>query len=221
VGQQLKEAGINTNLAPVVDTGFGAAIGDRSFGTDPKLVSRMGSAAINGFEAAGIASTAKHFPNHGAANRNSHVGSPIIEHDVSTIEAQDLPPFKAAIDAGVPMVMVGHLIYPAIDPKLPTSLSPHAISLLREDLGFNGVIITDALNMEGATQGGSVAQAAVEAVSAGEDMLPLSADPQQQVDAYEAVKEAVESGQIPREQIDQSAERILRLKEQYQMRPGT
>jgi beta-N-acetylhexosaminidase len=134
----------------------------------------MGSAAIKGFEAAGIASTAKHFPNHGAANEGSHVGSPIIEHDLSTIEAQFLPPFEAAIDAGVPMVMVGHLIYPAIDPKLPANLSPRAIRLLRQDLGFKGVIITDALNMVGATWGGSVAQAAVEAVHAGEDMLLLS-----------------------------------------------
>jgi beta-N-acetylhexosaminidase len=146
-----------------------------------------------------------------------HVGSSIVKHDMSTIEAHDLPPFKAAIDAGVPMVMVGHLIYPAIDPKLPASLSPRAIRLLRQDLRFKGVIITDALNMEGAMWGGSSAQAAVKAVSAGEDMLLLSADPQEQVDAYEAVEKAVESGQISREQINQSVERILRLKEQYQM----
>jgi beta-N-acetylhexosaminidase len=198
VGHKLKKAGINTDLAPVVDTGFGAAIGDRSFGTDPKVVSRMGSATIRGYDAAGIASTAKHFPNHGAANEDSHEGSPIVEHDMSTIEAHDLPPFEAAIDAGVPMVMVGHLIYPAIDPTLPASLSPRAIRLLRQDLGFEGVIMTDALNMEGATRGGSVAQAAVEAIGAGEDMLLLSADPQEQVDAYEAVERAVESGQISR-----------------------
>jgi beta-N-acetylhexosaminidase len=221
VGRKLKKAGINTNLAPVVDTGFGVAIGDRSFGTDPKLVSRMGSAAIKGFEAAGIASTAKHFPNHGAANQNSHLRRPIIEHNMSTIEAHDLPPFKAAIDAGVPMVMVGHLVYPAIDPKLPASLSPHAIMVLREDLRFEGVIMTDALNMEGATQGGSMAQAAVEAVDAGEDMLILSGEPPEQVDAYEAVKQAVERGQISRKQINQSVERILRLKEQYRMWPRT
>jgi beta-N-acetylhexosaminidase len=220
VGQKLKEAGINTDLAPVVDTGFGAAIGDRSFGTDPKLVSRMGSAAIKGFEAAGIASTAKHFPNHGAANEDSHVGSPIIEHDMSTIETQDLPPFKAAIDAGVPMVMVGHLVYPAIDPTLPASLSPRAIRLLRQNLGFKGVVVSDALTMEGATRGGTIAQAAVEAVGAGEDMLLLSAKPQAQLRAYAAVKQAVKSGQISRAQINQSVERILQLKEQYQMAPG-
>jgi beta-N-acetylhexosaminidase len=220
VGQNLKEAGINTDLAPVVDTGFGAAIGDRSFGTDPNLVSRMGAATIEGFDAAGIASAAKHFPNHGPADQDSHVGSPVIEHDMSTIQTQDLPPFRAAIDAGVPVVMVGHLIYPAIDSTLPASLSPRAISLLREDLGFNGVIITDALNMEGATRGGTVAQAAVDAVSAGADMLLLSAQPQDQADAYEAVEQAVESGQISREQINQSVGRILRLKEQYRIWSG-
>jgi beta-N-acetylhexosaminidase len=220
VGQNLKEAGINTDLAPVVDTGFGAAIGDRSFGTDPNLVSRMGTATIEGFDAAGIASAAKHFPNHGPADQDSHVGSPVIDHDMSTIQTQDLPPFKAAIDAGVPVVMAGHLIYPAIDPSLPASLSPCAISLLREDLGFKGVIITDALNMEGATRGGTVAQAAVDAVSAGADMLLLSAQPQDQADAYEAVEQAVESGRISREQINQSVGRILRLKEQYRIWSG-
>ena len=217
VGQNLKEAGINTDLAPVVDTGSGAAIGDRSFGTDPNLVSRMGSAMVKGFEAADVVSVAKHFPNHGPADQDSHTGSPIIGHDISTIETQDLPPFKAAIDAGVPLVMVGHLIYPAIDPALPASLSPRAISLLRQDLGFKGVVITDALNMEGATRGGTVAQTAVEAVSAGADMLLLSAEPQEQADAYEAVEQAVKSGQISREQINQSVGRILRLKEEYRI----
>ena len=219
VGQNLKEAGINTDLAPVVDTGFGAAIGDRSFGTDPNLVSRMGRAAIEGFEAADIASAAKHFPNHGPADQDSHVGSPIIGHDASTLEAQDLPPFKAAVDEGVPMVMVGHLIYPTIDPTLPASLSPTTIRLLRENLRFEGVIITDALNMEGAKRGGTVAQAAVEAVGAGADMLLLSAEPQEQADAYEAVVQAVEKGQISQEQINQSVERILRLKERYHVWP--
>jgi beta-N-acetylhexosaminidase len=118
------------------------------------------------------------------------------------------------------MVMVGHLIYPAIDPTLPASLSPRAIGLLRGELGFDGVIITDALNMEGAMRGGTVAQAAVDAVDAGEDMLLLSADPQEQVDAYEAVEQAVESGRISRERINQSVKRVLQLKEQYRMRPN-
>lgn len=214
-GQQLGTAGINTDLAPVVDTGFGTAIGDRSFGDDPELVSTMGTAAIKGFEAAGVISTAKHFPNHGVARVDSHSGLPIVDHDMQTIRSYDLPPFKAAVDAGVPMVMVGHLLYPAIDPEHPVSLSPKAIQLLRDEVGFSGVVITDDLAMEGAKQGAGVAQAAVKAVSAGADMLIISSQPQVQADAYTAVVRAVEEGQISREQINASLNRIYKLKEQY------
>jgi beta-N-acetylhexosaminidase len=115
MGRQLLRAGINTDFAPVVDTGFGAAIGNRSYGEDPDLVARMGAAAVEGFEEVGIISAAKHFPNHGPATSDSHVSLPIIRHDVKTLEAYDLPPFEA-VEAGVPMIMVGHLVYPAIDP---------------------------------------------------------------------------------------------------------
>ena len=222
VGQRLKEDGINTNLAPVVDAGFGAAIGDRSFGVDPQLAARMGSAAIEGYNAAGIVSTAKHFPNHGPADQDSHDASPTIWHDIYLLQNQDFPPFTAAVGSGVPMVMVGHLLYLAIDPELPASLSPRAMNLLREDLGFKGVIITDDLNMEGAKRGGTVAQAVVQAVEAGADMLLITGKPQQeadqvQADAYDAVVSAVENGQIPRERIDNSVKRILKMKEQYQI----
>jgi beta-N-acetylhexosaminidase len=217
IGRQLDAAGVNTDLAPVVDTGFGAAIGDRSFGTDPHLVSKMGAAAVRGFEAAGIISTAKHFPNHGAAKVDSHTGLPVVDHDMQTVLSYDLPPFKRAVEAGVPMVMVGHLLYPAIDPERPASLSPKAIKLLRQEVGFDGVIITDDLAMEGAKQGGTVAQAAVKAVSAGADMLIISS-PQEQVDAYAAVVRGVKQGRISQDQINDSVDRILKLKQQYLLR---
>ena len=217
IGRQLDAAGVNTDLAPVVDTGFGAAIGDRSFGTDPHLVSEMGAAAVRGFEAAGIISTAKHFPNHGAAKVDSHTGLPVVDHDMQTVLSYDLPPFKRAVEAGVPMVMVGHLLYPAIDPERPASLSPKAIKLLRQEVGFDGVIITDDLAMEGAKQGGTVAQAAVKAVSAGADMLIISS-PQEQVDAYAAVVRGVKQGRISQDQINDSVDRILKLKQQYLLR---
>src|SRR3712207_660934 len=128
IGRQPARAGVNTDLAPVVDTGFGAAIGSRSFGEDPEPVAEMGAAAVEGFEEAGIVSAAKHFPNHGAANSDSHEGRPVIDHDIATLRSYDLPPFEAAVAAGVPMVMVGHLVYPAIDPARPASLSPAARS---------------------------------------------------------------------------------------------
>jgi beta-N-acetylhexosaminidase len=218
IGRQLDAVGVNTDLAPVVDTGFGAAIGDRSFGTDPHLVSKMGAAAVRGFEAAGIISTAKHFPNHGAAKVDSHTGLPVVDHDMQTVLSYDLPPFKQAVKAGVPTVMGGHLLYPAIDPERPASLSPKAIQLLRQEVGFEGVIITDDLAMEGAKQGGTVAQAAVKAVSAGADMLIISSPPQEQADAYAAVVRGVKQGRISQDQINGSVDRILKLKQQYLLR---
>ena len=218
MGRQLMRAGVNTDLAPVVDTGFGAAIGNRSYGDDPELVARMGRAAVRGFEDAGMVSAAKHFPNHGAANSDSHVSLPVVRHDAQTVRRYDLPPFEAAIDAGVPMVMVGHLVYPAIDPDHPASLSRDAISMLRGDLGFEGVVVTDDLAMQGATGGGPPAKAAVEAVEAGADLLLISSAPQQQADAYDAVVEAVDSGEIPRSRIEKSAERLLEVKQKYDLR---
>ena len=217
IGLELRQAGVNTDLAPVVDTGYGSAIGSRSFGEDPNVVSRLGVAAVNGFQDAGVVASAKHFPNHGVAVSDSHTGLPVVEHDLQTIESYDLPPFRAAARAGVPMVMVGHLLYPAIDPDLPASLSPKAIGLLREDLGFNGVVVADDLAMDGASGGGSPAQAAVAAVKAGVDLMLISSPPQQQADAYEAVVKAVESGEIPRERISQSVERISEIKQNYQL----
>jgi beta-N-acetylhexosaminidase len=215
MGRQLLRAGINTDFAPVVDTGFGAAIGNRSYGEDPELVARMGAAAVEGFEEVGVVSAAKHFTNHGPATSDSHVSLPVIRHDEKTLQYYDLPPFEAAIDAGVPMVMVGHLVYPAIDPHNPASLSRDALSMLRGDLGFDGVVVTDDLAMAGANSGGT--PAAVEAVEAGADLLVISS-PQQQADAYDAVVAAVESGEIPRARIRKSVERLLKVKQRCDLR---
>jgi len=215
MGRELLRAGVNTDLAPVVDTGFGAAIGTRSFGEDPKLVAEMGVASVEGFESAGVVSAAKHFPNHGPATSDSHVNLPVVDHDRRKLRSYDLPPFEAAINAGVPMVMVGHLLYPAVDPERPASLSSEAIGILRGELGFDGVVVTDDLAMAGATGGGPPTRAAVEAVEAGADLLLISSPPQQQADAYDAVVEAVESGEIPRERVEASVERVLRVKEDY------
>lgn len=215
IGTELLRAGVNTDFAPVVDTGFGEAIGSRSYGEDPNLVSQMGAASVSGFEAAGIASSAKHFPNHGPATSDSHESLPVIEHDMATVNSYDLPPFQAAIEAGVPMVMVGHLVYPAIDAENPASLSPEAYAMLREDLGFEGVAVTDDLVMEGATGGGPPSEAVVRAVKAGADLLILSSPPEEQAAAYDAVVAAVESGEISEARIRASVARILEVKESY------
>lgn len=218
-GRELRRVGINTDFAPVVDTGFGAAIGSRSFGQDPTLVAEMGAAAVEGFEDAGVVSAAKHFPNHGVATTDSHTGLPIVEHDMQTVLSYDLPPFRAAVEVGVPMVMVGHLIYPAIDPARPASLSPEAIKLLRHELHFDSVVVTDDLAMAGASKGETPAEVAVAAVKAGVDLLIVSSPPQQQAEAYEAVVSAVESGEIPEEQINHSVQRINGVKTNYPLYP--
>ncbi|WP_119068794.1 glycoside hydrolase family 3 N-terminal domain-containing protein [Rubrobacter indicoceani] len=217
IGTELARAGVNTDFAPVFDTGFGAAIGSRSFGEDPDLVSEMGVAAMEGLDGAGIITSAKHFPNHGPAGSDSHVSLPTVNHDAQTIESFDLPPFRAAVEAGVPMVMVGHLIYPQIDPNAPTSLSPEAYRMLREDLGFSGVTVTDDLSMEGANGGNPPADAALRAVRAGADLLIISSPPEEQAAAYDAIVAAVESGEIPEERIRASAERILSVKKEYSL----
>ena len=220
IGRELGRAGVNTDLAPVVDTGAGAAIGSRSYGDDPALVALMGVASVEGFERAGVVSAAKHFPNHGPALEDSHLARPVVDHDAQTVLRSDLAPFRAVAEAGVPMVMVGHLVYPALDPGRPASLSPAAIELLRGELGFDGVVITDDLVMEGARRGGTTAGAALRAVEAGVDLLVISGPPEEQAAAYDALVAAVESGEIPRERIDASVERIQGVKNRYPLYSG-
>ena len=220
IGGDLLRAGLNTNFAPVVDTGFGAAIGNRSYGEDPGLVSRMGAASVEGFERAGVVSAAKHFPNHGPAVADSHNALPVVDHDMETIRSYDLPPFRAAVEAGVPMVMAGHLLYPAVDAERPASLSPEWMGLLRKDLGFEGVVVTDDLAMAGASGGGTPERAAVRAVEAGADLLIVSSPPQQQANAYDAVVAAVESGRIPDSRIRASVRRLTEVKKIYGFAPG-
>jgi beta-N-acetylhexosaminidase len=215
IGRELRQAGVNTDLAPVVDTRAGAAIGDRSFGDDPELVSQMATASVEGFEAAGVVSSAKHFPNHGPAAVDSHSGQPVIDHSLQEMRSYDLPPFQSAVDAEVPMVMTGHLTYPAIDPNLPASLSPAATEMLREELNFDGIVITDDLSMQGATRGGTTPEVAVQAVQAGADMMIVSDVPEVQAASYRAVLQAVEEGEIPREQVYDSVERIMEVKGAY------
>ena len=215
IGRELRRAGINTDFAPVADTGSGAAIGDRSYGSDPSVVGRMAAASVEGFEEAGVVSAAKHFPNHGPATEDSHVDYPRVEHGMDEVRETDLPPFRDVVEAGVPMIMVGHLVYPAIDPEHPASLSPAAMKLLREEVEFGGVIVTDDLAMEGAKRGGTSARAAVDAVVAGADLLVLSGLPQEQADAYDAVVAAVESGEIPRERVDDAVSKIQAVKDRY------
>lgn len=216
IGKTMKEVGMNTNFAPDLDTGHGAAIGDRSFSDNPAVVAKMGAAEIKGYNEVGIIPTGKHFPNHGDAKVDSHIGLPVVNHDMKTIVSRDLPSFKKAVEAGVPMLMAAHLVYPSIDKDNPISLSKKGVAFLRKELNFqNGVVITDSLSMEGARQGKTTAETAVKALKAGDDILMVLGTHQDQRNAYDGVIKAVKSGEVSEKQINTSVKRILSMKEKY------
>ena len=214
-GQELKAMGINTNFAPVADVNVNAlnpVIGTRSFSSDPTLVASMVAAQVNGYQKdAGINATPKHFPGHGDTATDSHTGIPIITHSKAQWEQIDAPPFKAAIKAGTNMIMSGHLVVPALDPSGdPATLSePILTGVLRGELGYKGVIITDSLGMKGVRDKYGDAEVAVRAVLAGVDSLLMTPA----MDAsYNAVLAAVASGRISEKRLNESVSRILLLK---------
>ncbi|TDD15940.1 beta-N-acetylhexosaminidase [Nonomuraea diastatica] len=214
-GRELRSLGVNLDFAPVADVNVNPAnpvIGRRAFGDDPKKVAKMVSAAVKGFDDAKIAATVKHFPGHGDTTVDSHSGLPVINHTKAEWERIDAPPFKAAIAAGVDAVMSAHIVFPKLDPSGdPATLSkPILTGLLREKLGFKGVISTDALNMGGARTKYDDGEVAVRAVLAGADLLLM---PNDLPKAHRAVLAAVKSGRISKQRLDQSVTRLLTLKQ--------
>ncbi len=214
-GTELKAMGINTNFAPDADVNVNAlnpVIGTRSFSSDPALVSSMVAAQVNGYQKDGkVSSTPKHFPGHGVTASDSHTGIPIITHTKAQWQQIDAPPFQAAIGAGTDMIMSGHLVVPALDPSGdPATLSqPILTGVLRGELGYKGVIITDALGMKGVRDKYGDAEVAVRAVVAGVDSLLMAPEMD---GAYNAVLAAVASGRITEKRLDESVKRILKLK---------
>ncbi|GAA1665962.1 glycoside hydrolase family 3 protein [Kribbella yunnanensis] len=214
-GQELKAIGIRQDYAPDADVNVNAlnpVIGTRSYSSDPKLVSDMTAAQVHGFQRdAGITATAKHFPGHGDTVDDSHNDLPTINHTLAQWNAIDAPPFKAAIKAGIDSIMTAHIVVPALDPSGdPATLSkPILTGVLRKQLGFRGVIVTDGLEMAAVRQEYGDAEVAVRAIEAGVDQLLLPPAPDVQ---YNAVLDAVRSGRISERRIDESLLRILLLK---------
>jgi len=213
LGTELKSIGVNMNFAPVADVNVNPAnpvIGVRSFSEDPALVSDMTVAQVGAYQNENLIATAKHFPGHGDTATDSHYGLPIITHDLETLHKIDLKPFKAAIDSGIDAIMTAHIVVPALDDSgLPATLSkPILTGLLREELGFNGLIITDSLGMSGANVV-PPERVAVEAFKAGADIL---LNPPNVEVAYNGMLEAAKSGEISKKRIDESVYRILEAK---------
>ena len=212
----LREYGFNFDFAPVADISVdgGGVIGDRAFGSDPMTVSSKLEDCLEVFRDFGVVSCLKHFPGHGEASADSHFGAALVDKSLDDLKKYEFIPFATGIENGAPVVMVGHITVPEITGDLPSTLSPEMMSILRNDMGFEGVIITDSFWMEAITDEFGSGEAALMALEAGADIVLM---PDDLDEAYKAVKAAVESGELSEEDIDSKLLRILKLKDEYQI----
>lgn len=215
LGTELKALGFNLDFAPVADVLINennTEIGNRSFGTDPETVSEMVVAETAAMQNEGVSAVLKHFPGHGSTSNNSHNGTSVSQRTLEQLHESELKPFSAGIEAGADFVLVSHMSLPkVVGDNTPCSLSAYIISdLLKDELSFGGVVITDALNMGAVSNIYNSGEAAVAAIEAGADMLLM---PENLDEAYSALLAAVENGRVSEERIDESVLRILRVKE--------
>lgn len=234
IGSELGALGINTALAPVVDVNNNAnnpVIGLRSFGDNPEAVGEMAWAVTDGMEEHGVIACAKHFPGHGDTGTDSHYGLPVVNKTRQVLDECELVPFRSAINQGIDMIMTAHILYPELEKDtivsektgkpeaLPATMSDDIITkLLKEEMGFDGIVVTDAMNMAGITDYWDPVQAVVNSIQAGVDMICMpcslhsSADLEKLDEIIEGVIAAVENGTIPMERIDDAVERIYMVK---------
>jgi beta-N-acetylhexosaminidase len=216
---ELAACGIRCDFAPVMDVDTNPKnpiIGDRSFGDDPALVGRLGAAMIRGLQEGGVAACAKHFPGHGDTDVDSHLSLPAVDHERSRLDSVELPPFRAAITAGVATIMTAHVVVRGLDEGLPATLSPVVIeTLLRGELKFEGVIVSDDLEMKALADHWRFGEAAVLAARAGCDLLPVCRSPDAQVETIEALVRATEDETISWKAMDAACDRLRGLKERF------
>lgn len=222
IGRDVRSLGIDLDFAPVADVDnnpLNPVIGIRSFGADPHRVGEQVAAYVRGLQSQGVAGCAKHFPGHGDTAVDSHLGLPRIDHDRDRLEQVELVPFRAAVDAGVQAIMTAHIVFAAVDPDQPATTSPAALSLLRDELGFGGVIVTDALDMRAIRDGMGMGEGCVRALAAGADVIALGnavfnggPDGPEGIlrEAVSAVTSALESGRLDPERLHEATGRIDR-----------
>ncbi|NBM15611.1 glycoside hydrolase family 3 protein [Streptomyces sp. GC420] len=218
LGRRLAECGVNLNWAPSADVNSNPGnpvIGVRSFGADPALVARHTAAYVEGLQAAGVAACAKHFPGHGDTSVDSHHALPRIDADARTLHDRELAPFRAAVAAGTKAVMSAHILLPALDPSRPATLSPTVLTgLLRGDLGFDGLIVTDGMEMQAVSATYGIERGSVLAVAAGADAICVGgglADEETVLRLRDALVSAVRDGELPEERLADAAARVRAL----------
>jgi beta-N-acetylhexosaminidase len=219
---ELNAFGFNLDFAPVLDVNSNPnnpVIGDRSFGNDASVVSRLGTKTMKGIQSQGVISVIKHFPGHGDTSVDSHLELPTVNKSFGQLKEVELVPFAHAIENGADIVMAAHILLPKIDSEYPASMSkPILTGILRDDLGFDGVILTDDMTMGAITENFEIGRAAVQSVKAGSDIILVAHDYENVVATFKALKAAVESGEISEKRIDESVTRILQLKKKYDVR---
>ncbi|WP_199614599.1 beta-N-acetylhexosaminidase [Paenibacillus alkalitolerans] len=219
--RQLKSFGFNLNFAPVLDINSNPnnpVIGDRSFGSGADIVSKLGLSAMKGLQSEEVISVVKHFPGHGDTSVDSHVGLPVVQHDMERLKKLELVPFARAVRDDADAVMVAHILLPKLDPDYPSSMSePIMTGLLRNELNFDGVIFTDDMTMGAIVKRYDIGQSAVRSVNAGSDIVLVCHDFAKQTAVIQALKQSVKEGKLTEERIDGSVYRIIRLKEKYKL----
>lgn len=220
LGMELRKLGINMNLAPDLDVNNNPAnpvINTRSFGADPLLVAKLGTAYIHGLQKARCIAVGKHFPGHGDTNTDSHLAIPRIDYPIEHLRKTEFVPFVKAIEGGVEGIMTAHIAYPAVlGDNMPATLSPYFLTnILRDSMKFKGFVITDDLEMAGASGSISIGECAVRSFAAGTDILLISTHGKSTEQMFNALKKAVADGRITEERINQSVERIIELKLRY------
>ncbi|HWQ31018.1 MAG TPA: beta-N-acetylhexosaminidase, partial [Negativicutes bacterium] len=224
IGQELAAAGINIDFAPVLDivTDSGnKLLIRRSYGSTKELVSAHGTAFIKGLQSTGVIAVPKHFPGHGNTTVDSHTGLPVIDTDRNAFEARELFPFKAAIQEGVDIIMVGHIAFPKLDPSgLPATMSEYVLKdVLRNQLDFKGVAISDDIEMKGYTSAkGSIEEGVVASFNSGLDVFLIGHTKDTQVKVFDALKGAVADGRISEERLNEAVLRILKVKLKHELR---
>jgi beta-N-acetylhexosaminidase len=216
IGEELTAYGIGLDLAPVVDVNSSPdnpVIGVRSFGAEPDAVGRHGAAWVEGLQSSGVLACAKHFPGHGDTVVDSHHGLPRLDVPLDVLRARELAPFRAAVAAGVASVMTSHIVVEALDPERPATFSPVVLAVLRDELRFTGVIVSDALDMAGASAETGIPDAAVRALAAGVDLLCLGSRTTEDrfAGVHAAILDAVGSGRLARDRVAQAADRVRAL----------
>lgn len=219
LGRELKEFGLNLDFAPVLDINSNPnnpVIGDRSFGNNLEIVSELGIQTMKGIQSQNVIPTIKHFPGHGDTSVDSHLDLPIVNKSLKELKELELIPFERAIDDGADVVMVAHILLPKLDKTNPASMSKAIMTdLLRDQLSFNGVIITDDMTMGAITEHFDIGKAAVESVKAGSDIILVGHNYNNVVEIISSLKTAVQNGEISEQRLNESTERIIQLKRKY------